>query len=480
MTQIWPAEPDTNVTLQSGGTYNLVNPVSNGVPAGFIMLRFNLEVFNSYTGVAVQGAGELAAACAWTQVGTPPVFHAYPLLAPWDETNVTWNSYIGDWSTWTNKLGTDLGSEIMDTINMTGYWSGIDAALIQTWIDHPASNYGLALVPEGTGNTIWRTSPTPQLTFELSNTNAPQPDQPTNVTPADGAKGVSRVPTLVSSAYSGPGTHAASQWRIARDAAMSDIAWDSGADPNNLVTISVPSNTLSLSSRYYWDVRHINMEGGKSAYSDATIFDTEVMAGCGTYHAAGNAMVKYFGALQPSNFNGSVLASFWPHGASNGVHGGIVLAWFDLGVFEGFQASQDGEFTLHYGFVDVNFGDIFFSCYEVTRPWSEDTVTWENFVGADETNFWPLLGQSYGSQQAEQNSSNTWIIPQATIQKWLDNEQTNFGLAIYPDQNNANAYILTRAVGARGPGLDICIIPEPGMVAGAMLAALACVRRSRN
>jgi hypothetical protein len=38
----------------------------------------------------------------------------------------------------------------------------------------------------------------------------------------------------------------------------------------------------------------------------------------------------------------------------------------------------------------------------------------------------------------------------------------------------------TRAAGARGPSLDICIIPEPGVLACALLGVLACRWRRRN
>jgi hypothetical protein len=107
-------------------------------------------------------------------------------------------------------------------------------------------------------------------------------------------------------------------------------------------------------------------------------------------------------------------------------------------------------------------------------------VTWESLVGLDETNFWPLLGQSYGSQQAINNASSVWTVSQAAIQEWLDDEQTNFGLALYPDSGNANAFLQTRAAGPRGPTLEFCVIPEPGVAAGLLLAAVACLRARRG
>jgi len=351
--------------------------------------------------------------------------------------------------------------------------------VIQGWIDNPTGNYGLALIPDATGNTTWRTTPDPLLTFDLVNTNAVTPDQPVNISPADGAKNVSLTPTLTCSPYSGGGTQAASQWRIARDKAMSDIVWDSGADVANLTSIAIGSNVLSKSQRYYWDVRHINLEGGKSPYSDTTYFDTEVVAGCRTNRATQNAMIRPNASFIYTNYNGATEAVFNPNNGSNGVRGGIVLAWFDLGVFEGLTANGDATLVVQYDFVDVNFGDIFFTCYKALMPWDEATVTWENLMGA-ETNVNVLLGESFGSSLAVENESSVWTIAQATIQEWLDNEETNFGLAIYPDQGNANVFMRTRFAPNRAPTLAFCVIPEPGMLAGVALAALLLVRKLRG
>jgi hypothetical protein len=478
MAQIWPAGPDSNINSRSSIIMNLVNPVTNVAPAGFIMMQFDLGVFNSFTGSAVQGDGTIDIGTVWTDENFPPSFGIHPLLQPWTETNVTWNNYIGgDWSAWTNLVGPQMDFQVIDTIGVTARFT-VSEALIQSWINSPASNFGVALVPDATGNTSWRSSPKPLLTFDLVNTNAIAPDKPVNQIPADGTKDVGLVPTLTASDYSGGGTHAASQWRIARDMAMTDVAWDSGADSANLTSISVPSNNLAKSVRYYWDVRYINLEGGKSEYSDPTSFDTEVETGCRIDRPSQNAMVKPNADQIFSNFNGAVDTILHPQGGSNGVLGGIILAKFNLGVFEGLDADGDATFTIQYDFVDQAFGDIFFTCYEALAPWNEATATWENYVGG--SNVMTVLGQSFGSSLAVEYETSVWTISEATIQKWLDNGETNFGLAIYPDQGNANAFIRSRAVPARAPTLEYCVIPEPGMLAGLALAAFALLRQLRG
>jgi hypothetical protein len=479
MAMILPAGPNSNINSRTSITMNVGNPPTNVAPSGFIMIQFDLSVFNSLTGAVVQGDGSLDVWSIWSDINFPANFGVYALKAPWSETNVTWNNYIGgDWSAWTNLVGPELDFVVMDDPGLTAQFA-IAQSVIQGWISSPTGNYGVALIPDATGNVVWRTDPNPLLTFDLVNTNAPVPDKPVNVSPVNGATGVGQTPVLTCTAYSGSGTPAASDWRIARDTAMSDLAWQQSGNTNLTSVVVLPSNSLAKSTRYYWQARHSNTEGGKSEWSDTTYFDTEVVTGCRTNQANMNAMIRPNASFIYSNYNGTMVAVFDPNGGSNGVRGGVVLLWFDLGVFEGLDADGDATLMVQYDFVDVNFGDIFFTCYKALMPWNEATVTWENLMGA-ETNINVLLGESYGSSLAVENESSVWTIAQATIQEWLDNEATNFGLAIYPDQGNANVFMRTRQAPARAPTLAFCVIPEPGMLAGVALAALALVRKLRG
>jgi PKD repeat protein len=102
------------------------------------------------------------------------------------------------------------------------------------------------------------------------------PRQPSNISPANGATGVSLTPTLRSSAFSDPDgdIHAASQWQIRSSTGdYSSPVYDSGAS-SNLTQIAIPSGILSYSTTYYWRVRHEDHLGGWSAYSSETSFTT--------------------------------------------------------------------------------------------------------------------------------------------------------------------------------------------------------------
>ena len=101
------------------------------------------------------------------------------------------------------------------------------------------------------------------------------PATPSNVSPADGATDINLTPTLGSSAFSGSGTHLASQWQVKlfTDADWNSPKFDSGEDTTNLVSISL-STSLDLNMDYQWRVRHEN-EAGWSEWSTATVFSTE-------------------------------------------------------------------------------------------------------------------------------------------------------------------------------------------------------------
>jgi Leucine-rich repeat (LRR) protein len=110
------------------------------------------------------------------------------------------------------------------------------------------------------------------------------PAQPSNVSPTDGASGVSLTPTLQSSDFSdfldfytyGGDTHAASRWQItATPGDYSSPVFDSDTDTSNLTSITIPSGILDYATTYYWHVQYLDSGGAWSEWSAETSFTTE-------------------------------------------------------------------------------------------------------------------------------------------------------------------------------------------------------------
>ena len=77
----------------------------------------------------------------------------------------------------------------------------------------------------------------------------------------------------------------------------------------------------------------------------------------------------------------------------------------------------------------------------------------------------------------------SWTIPQATIQGWIDNGATNFGIRLYADAGTDLVFHTSEdaTLGLR-PSLtyNTVIVPEPSSAALLGLGALALILRRRK
>lgn len=98
---------------------------------------------------------------------------------------------------------------------------------------------------------------------------------PVNVSPANSATGVITGVSLQSSAFAwagSPDTHLKSDWQVATDAGMSSIVVQSLNDTVNKTSFS--ASGLSVSTQYWWRVRHHGTTNGASNWSTPTSFTT--------------------------------------------------------------------------------------------------------------------------------------------------------------------------------------------------------------
>jgi len=173
-------------------------------------------------------------------------------------------------SQWQIRTGTgSYGSPVYD--------SGTDAShlisVTTTSLSYSTTYYWHVRYQDSHGD--WSTYSAETSFTTLAAPNNP-PSQPSNVSPSNGASGISLTPTLQSSAFSDPDTgdtHAASQWQIRTSSgSYGSPVYDSGTDASHLISIGVPS--LNYSTTYYWHVRYQDNHGAWSSYSAERSFTT--------------------------------------------------------------------------------------------------------------------------------------------------------------------------------------------------------------
>ncbi|MBA7476468.1 hypothetical protein ES707_11854 [subsurface metagenome] len=104
------------------------------------------------------------------------------------------------------------------------------------------------------------------------------PEKPMNISPPNGATGISLAPTLRSSPFSdtNPGEpHFASQWQLDDNADFSSPIFERGLDKVNKTSITLTPTRLTTLTKYYWRVRHMDNRGTWSEWSNATHFTTK-------------------------------------------------------------------------------------------------------------------------------------------------------------------------------------------------------------
>ena len=116
--------------------------------------------------------------------------------------------------------------------------------------------------------------------FQPSVAVAAPPDTPSNISPSDGATGVTITPTLVCDNFSDPDgdSHLASDWQITWEEGNynpSRVVFESPGDTSNLTSITVPPlKKLDYSTTYWWRVGYYDNTTSWSGWSAEWSFTT--------------------------------------------------------------------------------------------------------------------------------------------------------------------------------------------------------------
>jgi hypothetical protein len=139
--------------------------------------------------------------------------------------------------------------------------------------------------------------------------NSP-PDEPSLLSPADGAMSVALNVTLRSSGFTDPDAgegdiHFQTRWQVATDAAFNTSVLDL-TSPVSLTELQLSEAILAASTLYFWRVQYFDGRGGVSPFSATFSFQTTVLSGDGDGNGIPDAQELPAGS--PVDLNGDLIA----------------------------------------------------------------------------------------------------------------------------------------------------------------------------
>ena len=264
-------EATTTLTLLGGQRHKKIY---------LLLWKFDLS---KYKGAKVKKDVELSFGINFAEMETP--FALCEVLEPWDETDVTWNSLIGDGADHSDVIDEPLDIIIVGTASGANeqYKFILPKDLVQKWIDNPNENFGVAVIAQSRWANhmfytrhFWNLNGRPKLTGEFVD-NAPA--TPENEFPTNGTCNVELMPVLKASAFfdQDGDKHSASRWKVATDKpCIKKIVWENEQTKGKLTEITVPDGILKNDTVYYWRVKYQDNKGRWSEWcSKSTNFKTK-------------------------------------------------------------------------------------------------------------------------------------------------------------------------------------------------------------
>ncbi|MCU0916542.1 MAG: hypothetical protein MUC88_18545 [Planctomycetes bacterium] len=121
--------------------------------------------------------------------------------------------------------------------------------------------------------------------FTVTGSDEAPPDQPSCLSPSNGAADASLTPILESSVFSHPEghEHQASHWQVDDNSDFSSAVWDYTDTDADKISQAVPAGLLVDATSYHWRVRYQDGQGAWSEWSVPSSFTTGALQ---PYHAA--------------------------------------------------------------------------------------------------------------------------------------------------------------------------------------------------
>ena len=153
------------------------------------------------------------------------------------------------------------------------------------------------------------------------------------------------------------------------------------------------------------------------------------------------------------------------------------LVKFDLSLFSGMTVVGDAKFSIHASYASDIGGERFIDLYQVLTPWSEGSVTWNNFGSTPGIQFGTDTGASPLDSEllapGEAPLTLEFTIPHSLIQSWIDSPENNHGILLHM-MVGSDVNFDSSEYGGIQPSLTFEVVPEPSAALLLVSAAGVC------
>ncbi len=370
-------------------------------------------------------------------------YDLYQLLRAWDEGTVTWNEAIDGaaWQTAGVQGSSDRGNDILGQLRATSLGhhtidlNAAGLAVVQSWIDNPASNYGFILQDYFEGSNglvvssreVSNVNDRPQLELTYF-TDGSIPNRPPTVNAGTDQSVFLGDPVALNGTVTDDGLP---------EPANVTTRWSrvSGPGTVNFANASVVDATATFSAPGNYVLRLTANDGELMASDEVSVtvqdgsapITVNFQQGANGYSGAIDARLE---SEAPGTNYGSATVL-----RSDGNPDRSSLFKWDTSTIPAGSVITEASITLQV----INRSRVAYEFYELLRDWDENQVNWNQAAQGDA---WETAGAQGSSDRAstalgviESSSTGQFTVELnaaglAAVQRWVNNPASNFGVIL--------------------------------------------------
>ncbi len=353
---------------------------------------------------------------------SPQTYEAYALKRAWVESEVTWNRYAAGkpWEVAGAKGPLDREATVAGTVtpSATGERTfALSAALVQRWVDDPATNHGI-IVANATNSDEFEfysresatSNQSPRLNVNYEGVDSAPPETTIDSGPSD-----------IFSDASASFTFSSNEVNSAFECRLDGVTFSSCTSPKSYTGLSEGSHTFEV--RATDAAGNTDLIPASRSWNVATSRTASVTSSADT-HILENAPKRNYGTVASLGANGD-------QPAGTGKDQSALLKW-DLSTIPAGSKISSASVTLNV----TNSSAQTYQAYELKRPWVQSAATWQLYAAG---NHWQIAGAKgsldrgttvVSTVSPSSTGKQTFALSPAVVQSWVDNPASNKGITI--------------------------------------------------